>query len=804
MHCGKTKQNKSRYRTKAQGKRALALLLSTVALAVCAQTVGGPAPANLKQDIARPLEVTVNGAKAGDWVLIERAGVLYAPKEAFEQWRVSLRPDAVGIEVRGQPYFALASVPGFQSRLDFAAQSLALTFSPQSFRQTRLTEAPNGKVKVDNVLPSVFFNYDLNLAINTAPNAPSSRSLGALTELGWSTGAGVFTSTAVGRNLIANGAEGESARWTRLETAFTRNFPESNRTLRLGDSTLRSSLLGLNAYFGGVQYGTNFALTPGFISQPLPTISGLSAAPSTVELYVNNILRQVSSVPAGPFTLTNLPTFNGSGEARLVVRDLLGRETVVVQPFFSNSQLLAKGLSDWSVEAGALRRNLGVRSGSYGDGFVSGNYKQGISADLTLEGRAELTRDLQTASVGAIGVLPGQILGRAAVMASRQGGAGSGTQWLLGGEYSPPNFNANLQIQGSTLAFRQLGLEAQALPIRRQIAGSASFYTNNRSSLSAGFAGVKRFEGPRVATISLSYNTQILERGNLQVSVGRANAGNAKAAYSLGLTVVLPFEKNIVTTAGIERRSSQTSAYASAANNAQDNGEWGWRVLAGKDGSGSRAEGGLNYAAPFAVLSSDISKYANQTALRLGASGALLATDGNVYASQRLSDSFALVEVAGYPGLDIGLGGRTLAQTNANGKAILPRLVPYQSNTIRLDQNALPISAEIDNTELFAVPAARSGVKLVFATRSGRAALLRLVLADGEPAPAGATLRIDGDAEEYFVARRGEAFLTGLTPTSRVTMTWKNRQCTLDVALPPEVKDNIARVGPIVCKGVER
>ena len=773
--------------------------LGAVALQVVAQT---PPAADSAAFKSRPLEVTVNGARAGDWLLVERDGVLYAPKTAFEEWRVKLRPDASSIYIRGQAYVALSAVAGFEAKTDFATQSLALTFSPQSFESTRQVEALPVKLKVDKVLPSVFFNYDLNLALNKLSSLPASRDLGALTEIGVSNSAGVLTSTAVGRSLLSNGAGSLPASWIRLETTFARNLPDTNRTLRVGDSVTRASLLGRNAYFGGLQYGSNFALTPGFISQPLPTISGLSSAPSTVDLYVNNVLRQTSNVPTGPFTLTNLPTFNGSGDARLVVRDLLGRETVIVQPFFSSSQLLAVGLSDWSVEAGALRRDLGLSSANYGAGFASGTYKHGLRPDLTVEGRAEVTRDVQTASLGAIAALAGRVLGRTAVMSSRSPLLGAGNQWLLGGDYVDATRSAGVQLQGATLNFRQLGQDLQTLPVRYQLSGNASYYIDSKSSLSAGFAVVDRFDSQRISTLSVGYNMRVFNRGSLQVSLGRSIT--QAAANSLVMTLVLPMEANVVRSAGLELRAGQNSAYASATSNPSENDVVGWRVLAAQNQTGTRAEAGLNYASRYARMSGDVSQNAGQTAARIGASGGLLAADGRVFASQRVSDSFALVEVPGYANLNISLGATSLGRTNADGVAIVPRLLPYQVNSIRLNADELPISAEIDNIELITVPAARSGVKLVFATRAGRAALLRLVLDDDQPAPAGATLRVDGQSQEFYVARRGEAYVTGLAASSRITLVWKAQQCDVEVTLPPLVKDDITRVGPLLCKGVAR
>src|SRR5262249_31189421 len=158
--------------------------------------------------------------------------------------------------------------------------------------------------------------------------------------------------------------------WRRLETTFTRDFPERNASLRLGDSATRTGAWGRTVYFGGVQWGTNFTLSPGLITQPIPTISGQSMAPSTVGAYIHDALRQTSQVPSGPFTLENFPQITGSGQARVVVRDLLGRETVLVQNFFSPAVLLRQGLSDYSFELGAVRRNLGIDSANYGERFA--------------------------------------------------------------------------------------------------------------------------------------------------------------------------------------------------------------------------------------------------------------------------------------------------------------------------------------------------------------------------------------------------------------------------------------------------
>ena len=78
------------------------------------------------------------------------------------------------------------------------------------------------------------------------------------------------------------------------------------------------------------------------------------------------------------------------------------------------------------------------------------------------------------------------------------------------------------------------------------------------------------------------------------------------------------------------------------------------------------------------------------------------------------------------------------------------------------------------------------------------------MLSDNEVAPSGATVSIEGDQQEFYVARRGEAFVTGLQSSNALILHWKEQQCKFAVNLPPEKPDEIPRLGPLMCSGVAR
>lgn len=782
-------------------RRLVTRLLLVFACAAAAQDApAGKAPAQR----LLLLEAKVNGVVSGAWLFVERDGVLHVPREALNEWRVQLRPGAQPLQFKGESYWPLSAAPGYAAAIDAAAQSVELSFAPEAFPSTRLAGTLNTRPPPSPVLPSVFFNYDLNYTTVHARDTPTTRDLGLLSEAGISTGFGVLTHTSVGRNLTGDTTAANPRRWLRLETTFTKDFLDNNHTLRLGDASTRAGMWGRNVYFGGIQYGSNFALTPGFWSQPLPTFSGVSAAPSTVQLYVNDVLRQSTNVPAGPFVLDNFPILTGSGNARVVVRDVLGRETVISQPFFTNSNLLAAGLNDWGVQAGSLRRDLGLSSNHYGPAFASGFWRRGYNNALTLEGRAELTPSLRTLGAGFAGALPWEWLGKAAAVASHEQSLGGGGHWLLGAEHRGLRHSAFLELQGSTPQFRQMGDDVATAAAKRQFAASWTYGSDRQApyNLGLGYVAIDRFEGTRESTLSGNASIRVGQNSTLTLTVSRTQG--AINVNAVGLSFIMPLGNNRVISAAVNRRNGKDDMYVSASQSLGQDAGMGWRVLAGKQQQVSRAEGGLSYLGRHGQVSGDVSVLPDQTALRLNATGGVVLADGNLFVTRRVNDSFAVAEVAGYPDIGIGLGSNVLSRTDANGVALIPRLSPYQANSVRLNEQELPISAEIDSMEQIAVPSWRSAVKVIFPVRGGRGALLRIVLDDNEAAPAGAIVQIEGDPQEFYVARRGEAFVTGLQAANRVSLRWNNRQCVFEVKLPPQTPDEIPRVGPLLCKGVVR
>lgn len=748
-----------------------------------------------------PMEVTVNGARSGNWLLLESGGALFAPADAFEEWRVSRDPQVKPLELRGQQWYPLSAVPGFTSRIDFANEAIELRFSPRAFAATRLAQPTDTRPPLTPSIPAGFLNYDLNLQTQANRGLPLSKDLGALIDLGFSNGLGVFTSSYSGAGLI-HSDPGTGAAWRRLETTFSRDLPNRNLTLHVGDASTRQAIGGRSVYFGGLQVGTNYGLTPGFITQPVPLLAGVSSAPSTVELYVNDALRQTSRVPTGPFAIDNFPLLTGSGQARIVVRDLLGRETVIVQDFFTHAALLRKGLSDWSVELGSVRRNLGVQNAQYGHGFGSGLYRLGLSDSSTLETRVEVGRGANLFGIGIDRALPAQMFGQLALARSSDVTGGDGYLVSTGLDHQSLRHGFTAHVEGATRHFSQLGQEQGTFHLKWQQSASYNYTNRTWGNFGVAVAHLVKFDDKPLTSISLNYSRRIGQDSAVALTLTKVSG--TTGGLAIGLSLVVPLSKTVISSSSVTRHDGQTDAYMSVNNALTQETGLGYRALAGTRAGMAYSEGGLYYQGSHALVTADTSVSNEQQTVRLGTRGGMALVDGRFFAARRIEGSFAVVEVPGYPGIGIGFQGSSLTKTDASGVAILSRLIPYTANSIRLNPRELPISAEIDNIEQVAVPAARSAVKVVFPVRSGRAALIRLVLDDGQPAPAGADIELVGDKHEFFVARRGEAFVTGMQTDNEIRLKYADQSCTVKVRLPPVKTDDIIRIGPLTCSGVKR
>lgn len=793
--------------------RLLALLwLGALPLAWGETTIAGSTATNLPRRAASAttperlsavqpemllLDVKVNSVALADVTLVEQwpDGALLLPAEAWAEARLAPLAQTRALS-DGTPAFALNAVAGAtwtinrqRLTLEISAPAGAFVGSMLAIQNARPTPPPRPA-------PGILLNYDLSVAHSGTGGQVTS---GALLE------AVAFSpfGNLVNSMLVRDDGTGRSA--TRLDTFWRFDQPHRLETLVVGDAVGVGGGWSRPARYAGVRWGRDFGMRPGFVTLPQLTLSGEAALPSTVEVLVNNTRRLSQPMPPGPFQLNNVPIVTGAGEVNLVVRDLLGRETVIQQSYYASPRLLAPGLTDFSFEAGRLRTGYG-ESSAYGDSFGAATWRQGLSQSLSGEARLELQARRSAAGMELAGLLGQWGVGRVALATSggsTQGFSERGELLKVGIERSTPHGGGALQYEHASQGFAPFGeaIGAQAPTQRSRSNWLASLGGPLWAAWSGGVSYVQqtRWDGDRVQSVGLSTSQPIWQRASLNLSLNKRIDGDG--AWSAGATVSLPLTNGIYSAARINSASGSPAIGAvSASRNAPAGPGIGWRVEASTQES-QRASGGLKGNTSQFEWGLDLASDAGgQVATRATGRGTLGLLAGLPFASRAVGQgSFAVVDLGGLPGVPVKRSHQVVATTDGRGLALVPGLLPWQVNQIEIDPIDLPLDVEVGNVVQQVTPYPGSGSVVRFAVRRTRQALLVLHQFDGQPVPVGTRLRLLPGGPEFIAGRRGEVWLTDLAEARQaVDVRWPSGGCQLELNIP-DADGLPGNIGPLVC-----
>jgi outer membrane usher protein len=421
------------------------------------------------------LEVHINQQPEHETAVLLSTGTspdkgLYAKASDLERWRLRL-PSTQPRLHQGEQYFALDAIPDLRYRVDSATQTLWISAPPTAFTGTIVDGLFPQNPRPQHAPWGGFLNYDF-LGTHTS----TLDSVNGLFEAALFNDWGVGTSTFLALNLNQTDRE-----WVRLDTVWTHDDPDRMTTLKAGDSITDGGMTGLATRFGGIQYGTNFSTQPYFVSLPLPTLKGEAALPSTVQLYVNGVLKSTQQVPPGPFTVPAVPVVTGAGQTTMVVQDMLGRQQVISAPFYATANLLKAGLNDYSFSVGALRHNYGLVSDDYGPFAASGKFRHGFTNDFTGEVHGEISSGLEDASLGGTYSVPA--LGAVSLaVAGSHSDLGNGVLGLLGWQQQWHVFNAGVSVQLASPDFTELGYDGLPAPSKQIAADVGAFFGRSSSA----------------------------------------------------------------------------------------------------------------------------------------------------------------------------------------------------------------------------------------------------------------------------------------------------------------------------------
>ncbi|HET6906977.1 MAG TPA: fimbria/pilus outer membrane usher protein, partial [Rhodanobacteraceae bacterium] len=641
------------------------------------------------------LEVVLNGDDT------RQIGHFVHEGEHFRASAETLRKLGFRLPANASETLTLDSLPGVVVHYDETAQRLDITapFDLLNVSTAVLNTRPN-PIPQPEASPGLLLNYDLYTTHDDSGNS----SLSAFAELRAFNQWGVLSNTALSRvnELHGFGTRTDSVR---LDTTFSHSYVDSALTLRLGDIISGSLDWSRATRLGGIQLQRNFALQPDLVTFPVPAFYGQAALPSTVELYVNGLKQYSGHIPAGPYQLNTVPIVNGNGQAEVVVTDALGRQTSLAFPFYTANQLLREGLSDYSLDAGFVRKDYGISSFSYGnDPAFSGVYRYGVRDWLTLAGHAEGTAGLANGGIGAVVEVGRAGIVNVAYSGSRDHGA-TGSQAELGYNWRNERFNFSLDTLRTFGDFRDVASRYGTLPPQRSDRALAGVTMGPYGSLGLSYVGLQYPDQPRTRFASAYYFKSLGNRASLDFSINQNLDDHADRSIFLGVSLAL--DHNVSASLSVTHDRQGTLFTADASQPVNPDGGFGWRVRAqtGENETDGQAE--IGYRGQNGEIIAGMQRFAGGTYGYADLSGALVFMDKQFFAARHIDDAFAVVSTSGVADVPVKLENRPIGFTNSGGDLLITPLNAYQRTKLSIDPMHLPATVDIARVDAEVVPSDR-------------------------------------------------------------------------------------------------
>lgn len=733
--------------------------------------------------------VTLNGEEIQDFESIVRTndGRIFVHKDLLAKAGLRIA-NADILLIDGNEYCRIDDMPDMQVRFDPATQTLCIVASGIAFNTTTYSIGSRQRRNAQQPSFGGYLNYDI-----TYSKTSNGYNFGALLDTNlFGIARGEFENREIYRQ-----ASGTKNSLYRLDTRYVRDFPNSVATLTLGDSTTVSSNWSNRVYFAGLQYATNFSIRPDINPTPLPTLSGVAQAPSTVNIYVNSVLRSSTNVNPGPFALSNVPVFTGQGNLEMVVQDALGRQQVISQPFIASSLMLREGTHAGSFETGLLHENFGLADSRYVEAFASGTYRYGFGY-ATAETHAEITargQDIGAASTTALSNWA--ILTTSAAGSTSEYGYGALVQAKL--MHQTPYLSASVSETATSRNYWQLGYGHSIRPASHEFLAQGSLSPWPRVSLSLSYLNDANRDLPNMKTVAAGLTFDMRRYGGLSFSVSK-EFSSIRSTEAAALWVV-PFGHQSVTTSQIDYVPHDTTANFEISKTPELEGGWGYRARTAVANNDSQ-DIGAAYLGNAGQLGLEANHVGAQVGEQFEATGGIAVLEGIVRPTRWINGSFAMVEVPIKQTVDVYSNNRIIGHTDGSGIALLPNLVAYEHNRIRLDDNAIPLDVTLDLAERTVTPPQKGGYLLKFKAKKTTGATIILVDEQNQPLPAGTVVRVDGQTSEQ-VGLKGEVFMPSIALPTVVTATRGDRHCTA-TALAPTLPIVLPTVGPFVCNALEK
>ncbi|EDE7123049.1 F4 (K88) fimbrial usher FaeD, partial [Salmonella enterica subsp. enterica serovar Hvittingfoss] len=668
--------------------------------------------------------------------------------------------------------YVLTKAPSAKVDFDVSTQSLALSIPQQG-----LVKMPEN-VEWDYGTDAFRVNYNANA--NTGRHNTSA--FGSA-DLKANVGRWVVSSSAT----ASTGDSGDNEATINMFTA-TRAIRSLSADLAVGKTSTGDNLLGSTGTYG-VSLSRNNSMKPGNLGYT-PVFSGIADGPSRVTLTQNGRMLYSEMVPAGPFSVTDVPLYT-SGDVTMTVTGDDGREQKQVFPLSVMSGQLSPGEHEFSVAAGMPDDDSDLEGGVF-----AASYGYGLNG-LTLRAGGVFNRDWQGASAGTVlglGYLGAVSADGAYATAKYRDGSRSGNKVQLAWNKQLALTDTGLRVSWSRQSAEYEGMSSfdpaetwlqqnqgrrtkdeWNAGISQPVGGLFSLSVSGwqRSYYPASTTGSYRYAGDngRDTGITGTLSTQIK---GVSLNLGWSGSRNTQGEnnWSASASVSVPFtlfdRKYSSSTSVSTGKDGGTGFSTGVSGSLNDRFSYGFG--GGRD-SGGGGTGYLNasYSGDRAYLSGTMNHSTGAgTSGSVSASGSVLAVPAarDVMFSRNSNDTVAVVNVKDTPGVKVTSGD---GQTNGDGNLVVS-LNSYDWNTVTIDAGTLPLNTELATTSMKVVPTDRAVVWMPFDALKVHRYLLQVKQRNGEFVPGGTWARDSKNTPLGFVANNGVLMINAVDRPGDITL----------------------------------
>lgn len=720
-----------------------------------------------------------NGKLCFDQALVERAGLVVP---ATLKHSGSQSPDASS---QGVCYDYRAAYPRTVVELDPGANAVHLIVPAEALEAgapTTVDHYASGGV-------GGIFNYNL-MSMSSAGDGSNSRYLFGDGEIGLNVGDWIVRS----RNSYSQ--QGGASQISNLYTYAQKTFVGTGSMLQFGQINVSGSLFPVPAIIGA-QYFPDTALIP---APAGPSFQGVADHPGRIEVRQLGALIYSTVVPAGPYTLSNLPLTSASADLEITVIEADGgatRRYTVPAASLMAGQRAPLGLSIAAgrvygiaglspmVATASKGWNIGSRFRLAGGVLLSPSYQAlAASTDATISSRvfANLTATVSNAQSEHVEGVSVSASVSAALTDSLSG---------------------SLSATQQTRSYRTLSdisagvFENGASPrSRSQYTASVNWTNAWLGGFALSYAYGSSYGGPTTQYAALSWNRmfgRVTASVNVQKDLGSSTYGCGSSAcdgsrrqggFTFYATLTIPLGRANVQTFS-SNAGGQTRFGTSVSQTVNDYLSYNARAETNPRGNGPNVGAGVSVLPRYtqASISYAQSGSGNSSYMAQVQGGIAATREGVTFSPYTIGDTFGVVSAGRLSGVRISTP-QGAVWTDLWGRAVLPVLPAYERSRVEVLTNSLPRNADLNNGIEF-VDAGRGSVNFVdFGIVKTRRVLLHVTTPDGKPLPP--ALPVLDQKNQYVTTSVGDGvvFLSNASATDLQVSLGEGHVCRLHYQLP--------------------